>query len=482
MAKSVIFIPGIAGSDLYVPNPNNNSQTFGGASPAAGKKVFLTKDFMEGTDQVGSDALSSPTYTLSANQLIQDDDISLLGHGFAPGYTKTTSFFRDQKTSSGDQIWSIRTKEGLWKSVNESAAVADSTNVFFEYPYDWRIDIRQHAYELNYFISQYILGGQKLNAGSDIYLIGHSTGGLISRAYLSDKYLQDPNQSPSGGKDPWTNGATLNPFPQNSVKAQILIATPSHGAPKAYRVLRTGTGFQFNDLGLSSHGPPNQQGIVGEMQLVYQLLPDNQYGVYFDQTKGGDYRPLVTCFYDSEPTIKGTYLQSESKLNAGKWGNVYALDGGGGPVVSAGSVSTLVNNALSFHDDLGYDTFLPGQTYAFYSDRMQTPTGLWFPDPDAAEPQDVGPYPLYDKVGDGTVPAKSVYDLSDFTGHSGFSGNIANDQPSPNIFDYPSADILGINFDPTKNNLVCMGSTLSHTDLPSDPNVLNMVLQIINQP
>lgn len=114
----------------------------------------------------------------------------------------------------------------------------------FQFPYDWRRDIRALAGQLHAALERW-------GAGTDrrFTLVGHSMGGLVSRAYL----------------------ALYPEAAERRVERVILLGTPNHGAPEAIRNL-----IQGNDLmNLARRLNENNDGhrLVRRIPAIYQLLP-----------------------------------------------------------------------------------------------------------------------------------------------------------------------------------------------------------------
>ena len=93
--------------------------------------------------------------------------------------------------------------------------------------------------------------------------------------------------------------------------------------------------------------PRNLHLLALKLPGIYQLLPDKQYGKYFD-----DFGPLVSVDDKHEKSIQGTYIAGHSTStvypNRKNKAKIYALEN-----------NTLVEDALNFHEHfLGMDTFL----------------------------------------------------------------------------------------------------------------------------
>ena len=147
---------------------------------------------------------------------------------------------------------------------------------YYEYPYDWRLDILKTASDLenNSILSlQEKIEEVKTQTGAEkIDIVAHSMGGLLVKKYLKD-------------------------FGGNAVNKFIDIATPHEGSPKAFKILSFGDNFGFEKSGLSILNPQRIKIIGHNMPAAYQLLPsrnyfddsDNDYKYYvFDAVNGND--------------------------------------------------------------------------------------------------------------------------------------------------------------------------------------------------
>ncbi len=77
-----------------------------------------------------------------------------------------------------DDAAPIKWAKDVYKGFVKTLGDADFT--VFTFPYDWRLGIDENADNLNTFI------GKKVGAGNKVILVGHSMGGLVARAYVSD--------------------------------------------------------------------------------------------------------------------------------------------------------------------------------------------------------------------------------------------------------------------------------------------------------
>lgn len=116
----------------------------------------------------------------------------------------------------------------------------------FSFPYDWRKDLRLASSQLAKKVEQV----KKQTDANKVILIAHSMGGLVARHYLSD----------NGN---WSN-----------IEKLFMLATPHHGAPKAFLVLRYGQESPIPSIFASSF---DVMATTGNMPGLYTLLPSHSY-------------------------------------------------------------------------------------------------------------------------------------------------------------------------------------------------------------
>ncbi len=250
--------------------------------------------------------------------------------------------------------------EGLSSSLN-SAGYVDGQS-FFDYPYDWRLDISQTAsdFETNEVLSlKEKIDVVKTQTGTDkVSLIAHSMGGLLVKKYLKDY----------GG---------------SSVEKFIDIATPHEGSPKAFKILSYGDSMNISFLsGLVGLNPEEVKSISQNMPGVYDLLPSQNY---FDSSDS-NYQYYILNGVDQNSRL--IFDQTESYLK------------------SQGRNATLVDRAHALHEEI--DNLKPSdygvETYNIVG--CGTPTiGQFYVLDDSIE------HPVYNIhmiSGDGTVPLKSA--------------------------------------------------------------------------
>lgn len=347
MTKAIIFLPGVMGSALF----------------DGGTKVWPSEN-LDNTNSQSAAHFMNPSFPLEPIELIQDADTQrVFGTIAITSYTKTAKFFEENG-------FAILEKKTGW--IPQPGSPTDK--LFYGFPYDWRLDLRDTADLLHRFIQTIVITS---DSNIELYLLGVGMGGLLSRTFLKKHGSSTPN-----------------------IKKQIFLATPNHGHISAYLALKTGRGL-FNDI-ITAYStirnvPKNLQLLARKLPGIYQLLPDKQYGKYFD-----DFGPLVSVYDKHEKSIQGTYIagHSTSSVYPGikDKAKLYALEN-----------DTLVEDALNFHEHfLGMDTFLNDRTYALYSTDLPSVNGIDYKMSTKAR---TGKYQIIGN-GDGIVTERSVYDLN----------------------------------------------------------------------
>ena len=337
MTKGIIFLPGVMGSALF----------------DGGTKVWPSEE-LDNANSRSADRFKNPSFPLEPIELIQDADRQrVFGDIAITSYTKTAEFFKENG-------FAILEKKAGW--IPPPGSPTDK--LFYGFPYDWRLDLRRTADLLHRFIQT-------------IVITSDSNIELLSRTYLKKHGSSIPN-----------------------IKKQIFLGTPNHGQISAYLALKLGRGL-FNDIHSSYYPkfrnvPKNLQLLALRLPGIYQLLPDKQYGTYFD-----DFGPLVSVQGKPEKSIQGTYIagHSTSSLypNRKNKAKFYALEN-----------DTLVEDALNFHERfLGMDTYLHDRTYAIYSTDLRCVSGVDYYMSTKGSPAS------YKGISnsDGIVTERSIYDL-----------------------------------------------------------------------
>jgi len=135
-------------------------------------------------------------------------------------------------------FWKIDGYTAIRKSIQNYFEIKTGTN-YFEFPYDWRRDMRYIAGALARFVEPRIEEYRKVNKDAKIIFLAHSMGGLVARYYA--EVLEG-----------WKN-----------CRALITIATPHRGSVKALNFLANGHKNLIVDL----------TDVVRSFTSSYQLLP-----------------------------------------------------------------------------------------------------------------------------------------------------------------------------------------------------------------
>lgn len=173
---------------------------------------------------------------------------------------------------------------------------------FFLWPYDWRKPVETASQQLNQFIESSV---KPKNPGSKIHLVGHSLGGLITRA--------------------WSQTGTNS----NQIHHLVTVATPHKGTIQPYKAWEAGDVSQENNF-LSLAGrmiielnrrafATTRQAIQNQFPVLKDLLPTEPYlkrqlnGSFVSQadmavwnTYLSNLNTTVSSIYPILDTIKGT--------------------------------------------------------------------------------------------------------------------------------------------------------------------------------
>ncbi len=124
------------------------------------------------------------------------------------------------------------------------ALALDKQVDLLQFPYDWRRDIRKLAGDLRAALERWAAGDDR-----KFTLVGHSMGGLVSRAYMA-LYPQEAAQR---------------------VERLIMLGTPNYGAPEAVRTLILGNDLMNLAHKLNQGNDGNS--LVRRLPAIYQILP-----------------------------------------------------------------------------------------------------------------------------------------------------------------------------------------------------------------
>src|SRR5260370_10106046 len=135
-------------------------------------------------------------------------------------------------------FWKIDGYTAIRKAIQNYFEIRPDV-IYFEFPYDWRRDMRYIAGSLARFIEPRIKQCRKLNNDAKAIFLAHSMGGLIARYY-------------SEVLEGWKN-----------CRALITFGTPHRGSVKALDFLANGNKNLIVDL----------TDVVRSFTSTYQLLP-----------------------------------------------------------------------------------------------------------------------------------------------------------------------------------------------------------------
>jgi pimeloyl-ACP methyl ester carboxylesterase len=140
----------------------------------------------------------------------------------------------------------------------------------YQFAYDWRRDLSEHAAALHELIMEARAAQPK--PGGKVDVVAHSMGGMVLRYYL----LYGPRPLPEDGSLPavtW-EGAQY-------VDTVIYLATPAAGSVES--LVQLVEGFNFASPLLT---PTYRPGVLGTMPAIYQLLPRTRHGRVLERGSG----------------------------------------------------------------------------------------------------------------------------------------------------------------------------------------------------
>jgi pimeloyl-ACP methyl ester carboxylesterase len=162
----------------------------------------------------------------------------------------------------------------------------------FEYPYDWRKDLRIASQNLEDTINQ---AKEKSNS-EKVILIAHSMGGLVARHYL------------------------INQSNTKNIEKIFILGTPHIGAPKSYASIRYGKEDPIPWWIPTRPTPSELMVAIGNMLGLYMVLPTKKYETI---SKDG-----FLIYNDNRLNLDQTYYEN------------------GGVNIK------MIESAMKFHDDL----------------------------------------------------------------------------------------------------------------------------------
>jgi triacylglycerol esterase/lipase EstA (alpha/beta hydrolase family) len=221
MRDIVIILPGIMGSVLQ----KDNQDLWAVSGQAAWGAVKSLGGSFQQLKLNGDDPNAEYLDGIIPTRLVDDAHI-VPGFVKIDGYTQTKRFMIDNFDVVENKCFNIREN----KAAN-----------FFEFPYDWRRDIRVNAKILKRYIDLRLQQWREFSGAKDakVILLAHSMGGLVSRYYL---------EVFEGWRD---------------AKALFTFGTPYRGSPMSLNFLVNGYKNQFMDL----------TEVVRSLPGAYELLP-----------------------------------------------------------------------------------------------------------------------------------------------------------------------------------------------------------------
>ncbi|HYF93924.1 MAG TPA: hypothetical protein VD969_17050 [Symbiobacteriaceae bacterium] len=213
----VIFVPGIAGTELY----NGNELVWVNVWRLLGSQVPILNLF----------------------QMSWLLPLRLAADGTAPYYPGARVRTGDVMRHNTTDIYG-----GMLDSIEKQGYVEGKD--LFLFPYDWRQDLALTGDQLGRKVDQVLTA----TGAGKVIIISHSMGGLIARDYVV------------------RGGAA-------KVKATIAMATPWLGVPMAYRALEYGwdMGLKLPGTRWSALAPKDIKLLSQNYPSVYQLAPARQY-------------------------------------------------------------------------------------------------------------------------------------------------------------------------------------------------------------
>jgi len=212
----IIFIPGVAGSELYCANNN----AWPGWLPQRATGGYFGE--MEMDDKGRSKCNIVPLRSIRKGL---EFDLSFLGaYGIFGVY---------------DDFFDYMGDEGYSLEENKETGLR-----LYDFAYDWRKDNHYTADLLDQKIDK-VLGENKADK---VMLMAHSMGGVIARLYMKDKEKA------------------------KKVVAVIFMGTPHQGAPKPF--LAYTQGYNFGNTKISD---TSMWEIMGNWEAGYQLMPKHSF-------------------------------------------------------------------------------------------------------------------------------------------------------------------------------------------------------------
>lgn len=246
--EPVIIIPGVAGSELSTTSSSALSVSNGhggtySTTYSAGEKIWVNtwQAALPGEDDY-FDGLKLKYDTLTS-------EVPLAPTGlYSSAYSDIVDYLKRQGYVENVDLWVL--------------------------PYDWRQDIRLTLSKLDSKVTQALVA---VNGGRTdpstwsirrVDLVGHSMGGMVGRAYVSDA----------------ARAAKVDQL--------ITLGSPQLGAAKFLKTLMYGDTFGPYFLGIGLE-PSEIRDVVQNMPGPWQLLPSAPFYTYYNNSDSAHLRPYV---------------------------------------------------------------------------------------------------------------------------------------------------------------------------------------------
>lgn len=293
--KAIIVVPGVCGSELFSAKYQEIDQRKYSKGyrfwPPEAIIPFIDKD-----EDLDADKIKS----LNIDNILKDVKLIYCNdNGESKADIMPSNPIVDCRNNTVNRNFGIiETYKKLVNKIVSSTDPKEYNVVFFSY--DWRMDNRKTARELEQFINEHEY--------DEVIFVAHSMGGLVCSSYLN------------------------NPVNRRLVSKIITIGTPFLGSPKAFDSLDEGN-FFGGILGfLASEIVKN---ITRNSHATYQLLPPSQY---FNLLKTGYLSQQKECCMCSKNTLEMNLYGDTCKfLQSRNW---------------TPNVNMFLENAQGFHDSL----------------------------------------------------------------------------------------------------------------------------------
>ncbi|MFZ5821032.1 MAG: lipase/acyltransferase domain-containing protein, partial [Chloroflexota bacterium] len=377
----VIFIPGLTGSRIYVPQSINWLQPDGHGGNY--------ENPYKADEEIWINLLQLST---------QHDDYFDILRMEKDGVTQSTGALYGVNLEARDIVGNAGLLDVYNNLLSDLQTVGYQSEIdLFTFPYDWRMDISHNAQLLNNRILEIleIANGTEEQSQWEITqvdLIAHSMGASVAREYIS------------------------YPVQAARVRRLIAIGPVFLGAPKPLKSIL------FGDALVPALNPDEAKDIVQNMPGAFQVIPSNAYWEFYDGTPGNPVAFHENRDFDGDNQVLGdlSYNQFKSLLFGLDRDPNIRWDTHGKDINQ-----TVFNIAKDFHSrlDSSWDTGIPVPevnliagtglcTIGQYQSTWRIKTG----------PVRIDPIIRVNEVnGDGTVPlfSASLYDAKRGIDHRG---------------------------------------------------------------